>query len=164
MAVGIKLGEDVLPSYDYFVDDYYFIETTTTGKPCGFIPTEYRQDTDVTTHPISKRPLLIHNWIGNTIAIFTNTERGDFVKVRLIVENLGIETANNFEVTSGFYDDFGVNRNSESILINSLDPGMKEKIILSVNIPKSYITTFKTRINLDYEIVDEKQSASTFPV
>jgi len=164
MAVGIKLGEDVLPSYDYFVDDYYFIETTTTGKPCGFIPTEYRQDTDVTTHPISKRPLLIHNWIGNTIAIFTNTERGDFVKVRLIVENLGIETANNFEVTSGFYDDFGVNRNSESILINSLDPSMKEKIILSVNIPKSYITTFKTRINLDYEIVDEKQSASTFPV
>jgi len=165
MAVGVRLSEDAISNYDYFVDDFYFIETTTTGKPCGFIPQEYKKySSNVTMHKISNRPLLMHDWIGNSIAIFTNTEMGDFVKVKLLVENLGIETANILKVTSGFYDTEGINIISDDKIITSLDPGEKEKVILSINFPKTITTRFKTRVYLDYEIVDEKQSASTFPV
>ena len=83
---------------------YYFLETTTEGKLCGFIPNEYRELTsEVYIHPVSDRPLLDHSWQDGTITIFTSTERGDFVKVKLFVENIGISTAENIIVEASFF-------------------------------------------------------------
>ncbi len=164
MAVGVHLNESAIPNYDYFIDNYYFLETTTGGKPCGFIPSEYvGSSSDVTVYPISSRSLLSHNWKGDSLTIYTNTEMGDFVKVVLIVENLGIETAENVNVIGGFYKISGLTANSESETISSLDPGMKKKVTLTVDIPKNVETWFKTRIYFEYEIVDEKESISSFP-
>ena len=164
MAVGVKLPEDAIPKYDFYVEDYYFLETTTSGNPCGFIPLESRKSiSDLTIHTISNRPLLIHNWADDKIAIFTNTEMGDFVKVTIFIENIGINTAYNSKVTAGFFSDDEIIINSESNII-FLEPGSKKKMILSVDIPKNEITWFKTKVYLNGEIVEDKQSVSTFPL
>jgi len=165
MAVGVKLSEESIPKYDFYAEDYYFLETTTTGKPCGFIPLENRNEiSNLTIHTISSRPLIIHNWINDKIAIFKNTDMGDFVKVKLYLENLGSDDANYVKITAGFFDKNGNDINSESKIISILNPNSKKKVTLSVNIPKDEITWFKTRVYHDSDIVEEKQSASSFPV
>ncbi len=164
MAVGVNLSEIANPKYKYYTDSYYFLETTTALKPCGFVPDEYEKyKSDVIVYPISSRPLIIHNWENNSITIFTNTEIGDFVKVTMIVQNLGIKTAENIKVVGGFYTINGLMEFSKNSIISSLEPGMKKEVSLLVDIPKYVKTWFKTRIYLDNEIVDEKQSISAFP-
>ncbi len=164
MAVGVNLSKNAIPQYQYYVDNYYFLETTTEGKPCGFVPSEYKDlVSDVIIYPIKPRPLLIHHWVNSAITIYSNTERGDFVKVKTIIENLGSTTAEDFKVEAAFYTSSGVKINYESEDIASLDPGMKKEVILSVSIPKNITTWFKTRIYIDNEIVDEKESVSSFP-
>jgi hypothetical protein len=164
MAVGVNLSEEDISAYEFFIDGYYFLETTTGGKLCGFVPTEYRELTsEVIIHPLSDRPLLDHSWEDGTITIFTSTEIGDFVKVVLLVENIGSITAENFVVEAGFFTESGLKSNNKRATIAKLGPGLKEKVVLSVNIPKSITTRFKTRIYLDGEIVDEKESVSNFP-
>ena len=164
MAVGVNLSKETIPQYQYYVDNYYFLETTTEGRPCGFVPNEYKDlVSDVTVHPISSRPLLIHHWENSAITIYSNTERGDFVKVKAIVENLGSTTAEDFKFEAAFYTSSDVKINYESIDISSLEPGMKKVVTLSVSIPKNLISWFKTRIYINNEVVDEKESVSSFP-
>lgn len=164
MAVGVRLGEEDIPNFDYYVEDYYFLETTTKGKTCGFIPHEYKEyNTSVTIYPITNRPLLMHKWKDGTITIYTNTEIGDFVSVKAIVENLGKTTARDIIVEGAFITANGFKVNYERITIPYLEPGIKKKVSLLIDIPNSPTTYFKTRIYLDDEIVDEQESVSTFP-
>jgi len=107
--------------------------------------------------------LLDHSWKDGTVTIYTSTEIGDFVKVTMIIENLGSSSAEDIIVEAGFFTSTGIKSNHKSKLISSLAPGIKEKVVFSVNIPKSMTTLFKTRIYLDDVIVDEKESISTFP-
>lgn len=164
MAVGVNLSENANPNYKYYTDSYYFLETTTAYKPCGFIPDEYEKfKSDVIVYPISSRPLIIHNWENNSLTIYTNTEIGDFVKVTMIIQNLGIKTAENIKVVGGFYTINGLKEISKNNIIPSLEPGMKKEVTISVDIPKYVKTWFKTRIYLENEIVDEKESITSFP-
>jgi len=164
MAVGVKLSKEEIPNFDYFVEDYYFLETTTKGKYCGFIPHEYIGSNDsVTIYPISNRPLIMHNWKDGTITIYTNSEMGDFVKVVAIIKNLGVATARNIRIEAAFCVQSGANVNYKSSTFFDIDPGINKKVTLSIDIPKSITTFFKTRIYFDGEIVDEKESASSFP-
>lgn len=164
MAVGVRLSEEDIPIYDYYIEDYYFLETTTKGKTCGFIPHEYKENNDsVTIYPITDRPLLMHNWKDGTITIYTNTEIGDFVSVKTIVENLGKTTARDVLVEGVFVTANGFKINYENNIISFLEPGNKKKVSLIVDIPNSITTYFKTRIYLDDEIVDEQESVSSFP-
>jgi len=164
MAVGVNLSKNANPKYQYYVDNYYFLETTTPGNPCGHIPNEYKDSiSDVIVYPISSMPLLIHNWKNGTITVYTNTEKGDFVKVKAVIENLGSSAAKNFNFEAGFYTKSGFKINSEIINITSLNPGLKKEITICVSIPKNKTTFFKTRIFIDNEIVDEKESISSFP-
>jgi predicted transglutaminase-like cysteine proteinase len=164
MAVGVHLSEGAIPNYDYYTDNYYFLETTTAGKSCGFVPIEYDDlREEVTVYPITLRPLLLHKWEDNSLTIFTNTDMGDIVKVSVIVQNLGIETAENIKVVGGFYRISGLKDTSKNYMIDSLDPSMKKEIIISLEIPKTAETWFKTKIFLDNEVVDEKESISSFP-
>jgi hypothetical protein len=162
MAVGVELIE-TLPEYEHYTGNYYFLETTTLGKPLGFIPYGYKSLSNLTVYPISSRPLLFHNWKNNSLTIFTNTELGDFVKITLIVENLGSTTAENVLVKGGFYTEYNQELNAETDIISSLKPMAKEEITLTVDIPKGLTTWFKTKIYLDNKVVDEQESASSFP-
>jgi len=161
MAVGVNLDENI-SSYEHYTDNYYFLETTASHK-LGFIPSEYKSKSNLTVYPISSRPLLFHKWKNNSITIFKETELGDFVKTSLIVENLGSSIAKNILVTTGFYAQNNLEFNVETEIIPSLKPGAKEKITLWVDIPQDATTWFKTRIYLEDEIVNEKESTSSFP-
>jgi uncharacterized membrane protein len=105
----------------------------------------------------------MHEWKGGTITIYTNTEIGDYVNVKTIVENLGTSTARNVLVEGAFISQSGDKINYESTIIPELKTNEKKKVTLSVDIPKNSITHFKTRIYLYGEIVDEQESVSTFP-
>ena len=162
MAVGVSLDENI-PNYEYYADNYYFLETTTKNQKLGYMPKEYKSDSNLTVYPISSRPLLIHKWKNNSITIFKETYLGDFVKVTLFVENIGSTTAENILVKAGFYTQDNLELNAGIEIIPSLKPGMKEKITLTADIPSDVTTWFKTRIYLENDIVDEKESASSFP-
>jgi len=161
MAVGVSLDENI-SSYNHYADNYYFLETTASHK-LGFIPSEYKSKSNLTVYPISSRPLIIHKWKGDSITIFKETEIGDFVKASLIVENIGSDIAKDNLVTAGFYTQNNLEFNVETEIIISLKPGAKEQIVLMVDIPQDVKTWFKTRVYLEDEIVNEKESASSFP-
>ena len=164
MAVGVNLSNDSVVWYSHYIDNYFFLETTTEGKPLGFIPSEYVDAvSDVSIYPLSSKPMLVHDWVDNNIIIYTNTERGDIVKVILTVENLGNAEAQNIFVEAGFYTVNGLKSNYNSDIISSLEIQAKKQLILTVDIPKNIITWFKTRIYLNGILEDEKESISFFP-
>ena len=163
MAVGVNLSADAISDFNFYIDGYYFLETTTERNPCGFVPKEYKDLTsEVTVYPIIERPLLDHIWKDEIITIYKNTEQGDLVKVTVFVENLGSGTTNDIILEAGFFTLSGYKSLYEQTTISSLEPGMKKKVTLSVNIPKGIITTFKTRIIINGEVVDERESVDTF--
>jgi hypothetical protein len=163
MAVGVNLSEDAISNFDFYVDGYYFLETTTGRNPCGYIPDEYEDLTsEVIVYPIITRPVLDHIWKDEIITIYKNTERGDLVKVTVFVENYGSGPADNIVIEAGFFTLGDYKSLYEQSTISSLEPGMKKKITLSVNIPKGITTTFKTRIIIDDEVIDERESINTF--
>ena len=163
MAVGVSLGVNQVPDYEYFTNSYYYLEATNKNSPVGFIPSEYRSSIDIDVFPISSRALLIHHWVGNSLTIYTNTDSGDFVKVTVLMENLGRTTATNVKVEGAFYTN-SVKYNTKSDTISILEPFTKKEITLTVTIPKPMKTLFKTRLYLNGEMVDERESSSTFPV
>lgn len=161
MAVGVNISEEIL-AYDHYIKGYYFLETTTEGKPVGFIPMEYRDEIDITVYSLEKRPLLVHHWKNSYLTIYSQTESGNFVKLNAFIENLGSDTAYNINLEGVFITDAGIELNAKNIVISSIEPYQKMKKSLSINIPSGYITTFKSRIYLNNIIVDERESDSTF--
>ena len=164
MAVGVKLAEDAVKG-DYYIDDYDFLETTTPGFECGKVSEEeYENPSNLTVYPIKSRPLLLHEWQNDLITTYKKTEDGDIVKVVSYTTNLGNETAENIVVEGLFYvEGEETEYNHEEVFISKLEPGDKKKTILTVEIPKSTITKFKTRVYLNGLIVDSERSEGYFP-
>ncbi len=162
MAVGVQLDEDAT-TYDYYINNYYYIETTNEHSPCGFIPQDYRTQENLSVYPISSRPLLLHTWNNGTVSIFKQTELGDFVKAIVVVKNLGSDGAENVVVKAAFYTPQGLCISSQTTSIASLPAGSRKKVILRADIPSSITTQFKTQVYLDNKIVDERETASSFP-
>ena len=163
MAVGVNISSEELSEFDFYLDGYYFLETTTGRNPCGFIPKEYKDlASEAVVYPIVSRPLLDHVWEDEIITIYKNTEDGDLVKVSVFVENYGNSKAEDITLEAGFFTLSDQKIASRQTIISSIEPGMKEKAILSVNIPKGVTTSFKTRILIDGEIIDERESVDTF--
>lgn len=163
MAVGVHLSENAIPDYEYYTDDYYFLETTAPGSSCGYVPSSSQSPSELTVYPVSSRPLLIHSWKDGNLTIFYNTVQGDFVKATLIVENLGSKTAENIKVKGAFYTTYEQELNAKSEIISSLKPGMKKEVTITADIPSGVTTWFKSRVYLNNRVVDERESASSFP-
>lgn len=161
MAVGVNIEKN-LSAYHRYVDNYYFLETTTKYKQLGYIPPEYKNDKNLTVFPLNFRPLIYHQWENGTISIFRNTFLGDFVKVKIYVKNIGIASAENVIVTAGFFSENGLELNSKSKIIDFLESAGVEKIMLISTITEDVTTVFKTKVKINGEIVDEQQSASNF--
>ncbi len=163
MAVGVNLSDKKISEYEYFVDNYYFLETTTKGKPCGFIPNDYRSLSDeAVVYKIDARPLLYHDWKDGVVTIFSKTEIGSFVKSIVFVENFGNSIASDVKIEGVFYTDSGLEFQPEKVTIDEIKSGEKEKIILSVQKPTGINTWFKTRIIYEGNVVDTKESKSYF--
>lgn len=160
MAVGVNLDENA-SAYDYYIDEYYFLETTGTRGYLGKVPDEYKDITNITVHPITNRAILIHNWKNATR--LTGSDGSDFIKMRILVENLGRKTARNFEIRGAFHSENDIGFNQEIALIPFLVAGDKKIVDLMIDVPQSFTTTLKTKIYLNDEMVHEKESTDTFP-
>ena len=159
MAVGVKLN--AVPGYAVYDSGYYFLETTSKNHVVGYIPNAYTSKPSLEIYSITSRPLLVHNWCDNNITMYYGTERGDVVKVSAIVSNLGTTTADNIIFEGVFESRTGLEFN-EWDTIPSIDPGMKEKITLIIDMPSGIETEFTTRVYLNNKIVDTVESASIF--
>jgi len=160
MAVGVQLAEN-LSSYEYYAEMYYYLETTRNTWDLGRAPEEYKGITNVTVHSISSRPILLHGWKNATR--YSGTDGSDYVKLKILIENLGTRKAYNFEIQGAFYNQNGISFNKETTTISHLAAGEKKVVELKVNVPKGISTTLKTNIYLDNKMVHEKESTSIFP-
>jgi predicted transglutaminase-like cysteine proteinase len=160
MAVGVHLNETI-SVYSYYIDQYYFLETTTLSMPLGKIPPEYQGLSNVTVYPISSRPLLIHYWENATR--FTMSTGADYVSVTMIIENLGIAASSDIEVRGAFYDNTSRIFNQETMSVSSIAAGQKRVVKLSVDVPSLTSTTLKTQLYLNGIMVNQRESTSRFP-
>ena len=163
MAVGVHLN-DTIPGYSYYIDDYYFLETTTLHMTLGRVPPEYEGLTNVTVYPISQRPLLNHQWKSATRYQLSTGE--DYVHVTLILENLGTATSPEIEVRGAFYDTQHRMYNQQTTRVPPITAGGKRLVELSVDVPKSvpdHTTLLKTKVYLNGEMVNQRESLVWFP-
>ncbi len=160
MAVGVHLDED-LPVFEYYTDEYYFLETTQVSNSLGRIPEQYKEITNATIHPISSRSVLLHGWKNATR--FSGSDGSDYVKLKILIENLGRKAAYHFEIQGAFYNQNGISFNKETTSISLLVAGEKKVVELKINVPQDIPTVLKTKIYLDNEMVHEKESSSSFP-
>jgi hypothetical protein len=160
MAVGVHLTTP-LPGFSYYVDQYYFLETTVFHIPFGKVPPEYQNLTNVTLYPISSRPLLLHTWKNATRYRVSNG--GDYVQVKMIIENIGTKTASEIEVVGAFYDEMNTSYNVEIALVSSLPQNEKQMVELKLNVPSSIGTTLKTQLILNGFMVHQRESTMQFP-
>ena len=160
MAVGVHLDEN-LPAYNYYVEEFYYLETTKNSWDLGRIPEDYKDLTNISFHPISYRPILVHSW--NNATRFSSSDGSDYVNLNILVENLGRNDAYNFEIKGTFYNQNNVGFNKETASIFSLNAGEKKVVEMKINVPKAFSTNLKTQIYVDNEMVHEKESSSSFP-
>jgi Transglutaminase-like domain len=160
MAVGVNLKEKI-SVYSYYIDQYYFLETTTLFMPLGKIPSEYQDLSNITVYIISSRPLLIHSWKNATR--FTMSTGVDYVRVTMIIENLGTAAASDIKVQGAFYDNTSQVYNQEIMYIPSIAIGEKRMVELSIDVPSLISSTLKTQLYMKGVMVDERESTSRFP-
>jgi hypothetical protein len=160
MAVGVHLDE-AIGSYTYYIDRYYYLEMTGVNSPVGRVPPEYQGLTNVAVYPISSRPLLIHYWLNATR--YTTSNGLDFIKLKMLMKNLGSAAASSFEIRGAFYDAANHSYNENSSGESFLGPQDRQIIDLQVTVPKGVSTELRTRIYLGGRIVHERESSSHFP-
>jgi predicted transglutaminase-like cysteine proteinase len=160
MAVGVHLN-GTLPAYSYYVDQYYFLETTTLHMTVGKIPPEYEGLTNVTVYPCTPRQLLVHTWKNATRYTVSNGE--DYVRLQMILENLGILSSGPIEVRGAFYDNQHHVYNQHTQIIPPLPAAEKCLVTLSVNVPPDVSTTLKTQMYINGVLADQRESSEQFP-
>jgi len=160
MAVGVHL-DNVSGAYNYYVDQYYFMEMTAANSPFGKVPPEYQGLSNATVYPISLRPLLIHSWMNATrYKISTGL---DYIKIKMLVKNLGSTSASSYEIRGAFYDETNYSYNENIVSGSFIDKEDQQIIDLQVTIPKGVSTVLITKIYLDGIMVHERESSSHFP-
>jgi len=160
MAIGVHLNEN-LTDYDFYIDEYYYLETIDKNLVLGEVPLLYSKIAEeALIYPLTSRPILNHEW-KNAEGLSVDG-RLNFVKLKLIVENIGNTYAENISITGAFYSSNDVQYNQEKIKISYLQPQEKKQVSLKLNVPKGVSTIFKTKLYLDEELVEEKQSTTTF--
>ncbi len=160
MAVGVHLNETI-PPYSYYIDQYYFLETTTLHMTVGEIPSEYEGLTNITVYPLTARPLLIHRWKNATR--YTVSNGADYVKVQMILENLGTEKTASIEVRGAFYDNISHMYNQQTTLVPPLTAGERRLVALSVDVPVEISTILITQLYTNGVMVNQRESTSRFP-
>jgi hypothetical protein len=160
LAVGVHLNTTIGP-YTYYVDRYYYLEMTAVNSPIGRVPPEFQGLKNATVYPISSRPLLVHYWLNSTR--FTTSTGLDYIKLKMLVKNLGSFAAPSFEIRGAFYDAANHSYNENNVSGSFLGLEDEQIIDLQINVPKGVSTVLRTRIYLDGVMVHERESSSHFP-
>jgi hypothetical protein len=164
MAVGVKIDNNgIYKKYDYYIEDYYYLETTTPNHKCGYIPNSFSNPSELYIYPIEQRSFVIHNWKEGHITKITGAEQGDFVKVVAIVENLGNKTAENVNLKGVFYSVVGdIALNSDTVFIGDIEEFDKKKVVLSVLSPNGIDARFESQIIINGLVIDTERSENSF--
>lgn len=160
VAVGVHLEAEAV-SDDYFIDEYYFLETSSTGWFVGKIPPEHKGKTNITVYTLESRPVLVHSWKNATR--FTDSEGSDYIKMKIITENLGSKSSGPFEIKTSFFSLNDNIINQEITNVPSISEGNKRIVELTIDVPQGVSTKLKSQIFLDNEKVHQRESVSTFP-
>lgn len=160
MVIGVHVDQN-LSGYDFYVDEYYYLETIEENMVLGDAPLLYRNiSEEAVIYPLTSRPVLHHEW-KNADGVLVNGEL-DFVKLKLIVENIGNLVAENIMINGAFYSSNNAEYNQEKTSISSLQPGEKKQVSLKLNVPKGVSAILKTKLYLDDILIEEKQSSTEF--
>lgn len=160
VAVGVNLDEDVLSS-DYYIDEYYYLETSSRNWYLGKVPPEHSDQTDITVYSLLSRPIIVHSWKNATR--YSETDGSDYVKMIIIVKNLGTKTAYNLDIWGAFYQDNGLYYNLETTSLDAISKLKKEIVRLTMDVPKDVLTKLKTQILQNDITLHERESSSYFP-
>jgi hypothetical protein len=160
VAVGVNLDEEAV-SDDYFIDQYYFLETSSTGWFVGKVPPEHKGKTNITVYTLESRPVLIHSWKNATR--FTDSEGSDYIKMKIAVENLGERPSGAFTIQAAFFSLDGNIVNEKTIDAPSISVAKKSIVELEIDVPQGITTKLKTRVYLDDIKVHQRESLSEFP-
>ena len=156
MVVGVHIDEK-LTEYDYYIDEYYYLETTNKGRVLGQY---YSTPKKITVYPLTSRSLLHQKW-KKAEGIISN-EKVDYVKLKIVVENLGNIVADNIEITGAFYSLDNKEYNQEKTRIFSLQSGEKKQVDIQLNVPLGLSTILKTQLYMNGILVEEKESETQF--
>ncbi|UCF50117.1 MAG: hypothetical protein JSU91_01150 [Thermoplasmatales archaeon] len=159
MAIGVNINQE-LSKYDYFINEYYYLETTYEDHELGDSSGAWPDIDEVTIYPLTSRPLLHHEWKKAEGVILNG--KTDIIKLRLIVENLGTKEANEIRIDGAFYTSAGQKYNLEKSSISTLKPGEKKQINLQLNVPHGKSTILKTQIYMNGILIEEKESETQF--
>jgi len=163
MAVGVNLSKEVLPSKEYYINGYYFLDTSPSDL--GFVHQDYKYPDEIELFPISKRPCIHHTWKDNTSIIYLHPNGTKTLKLVVYIDNFGELKTNNLEIRGVFYDNkTGLVIKEKSFLLQNIEPYYKEKIMISMTIPNQLKCKFDTRIYLDGEIVSKQTSLKEFNI
>ncbi|UCD13407.1 MAG: hypothetical protein JSW60_07580 [Thermoplasmatales archaeon] len=161
MAIGVHVDQN-LSEYSFYVDEYYYLETIKENMVLGDVPTLYRSiSEEAVVYPLTSRPILHHEW-KNADGILVGGKL-DFVKLKLIIENIGDASAENILITAAFYSSNNHEYNQEKVSISSLSPGEKKQNALNLIVPNGVSVILKTKLYFDDILIEEKQSATKFP-
>ncbi len=127
----------------------------------GKIPPEYVGLTNVTVYPLTPRPLLVHRWKNATH--YTVSDGKDYVKVEMILENVGSDRSAPIEVRGAFYDNASYQYNQQTTIVSPLEAGEKRLVSLSIDVPAGVSTVLKTQVYSDGKMVDDRESTARFP-
>jgi len=160
MAVGVHLEQN-LTDYEYYIDEYYYLETVKENMVLGEVPTLYQKiSEEAIVYPLIKRPIISFKWIKAEGIVVDG--KLDFVKLKLFVENIGTTVGEKITITGAFYSTDNLEYNREEISLSSLNSGEKKQFSLKINAPKEISAILKTKLFLDDIIIDEKQSVESF--
>lgn len=175
MGLGVELEEEALPETDFFISNYYYLETSNLGNidgdfshnvfRLGDTPVNYTSSMVVSLYEISNRYIVNHYWTEGSFIVFKNSPLGNLVKVSLIVENLGVSDAFDIEVRGIVYSNDSLFGGSydEFKTISCLPAGKKMEISLVIGgLDSGREYFFKTRLLVDGSLEDELKSEGTF--
>ncbi len=151
MAVGLKCADNTYgTSWSYKGAKYYYIESTGFGSRIGEVPKEYA-NSSASIYPLVPKPIITHDW--------TPTGEGFYLKLQIIVKNLGTAPANNMYVYAAFDAGNDMVWNSEKSEVFNLKPGEQVTAILYLRPPTTGTRTrIIVHVTMDGYSVDESYS------
>ncbi len=159
MAVGVSLSED-LAGYEPFFEKYYFLESTSNGGSVGWVPLEYRGQTNVSAYELNKRPVVVQDWEKATR--YSPSEGLDYVQLEVSVQNVGSKSLTGAVLLVGFEGVGDSLVGSKSISLQEIGVLDKSLFEIDLDIALSVSGRLVSRVVLDNVVLSEKRSADVF--
>lgn len=160
MVVGVHLEQN-LSDYEYYIDEYYYLETVKENMVLGEVPTLYQKiSEEAIVYPLIQRPIISFEWKKADGIVVDG--KLDFVKLKILIENIGNTVGEKITITGAFYSTDNLEYNKKEMSLSSLYSGEKKQFSLKINAPKEILAILKTKLFLDDVLIDEKQSVESF--